>query len=296
MELVDITDIAEGCGFKVFNSVVVSGGIVSGFNVKGGAKTLSRKDIDDLTVMAQGDGAKGLAWMKVTDKGAESAITKFFKQEELNEIMKAMKAQENDLLLFIADKQKIAYVVLCNLRLFLGEKLKLISSGEKYSFLWVVEHPMFEFNDEEGRWQAVHHPFTSPKTEFFDKLEGAGLKLDGIYARAYDLVLNGLELGGGSIRICNTDIQKKVFKLLNIDDKAARERFGFLLDALEYGAPPHGGFAFGLDRLTMLLAGTDSIRDVIAFPKTQKATCLLTGAPSVVDEKQLRELHIKITK
>ncbi len=298
LELVDITGIAEGCGFKVFKEAAGKGGIVSGINVKGGAPEFSRKGIDDLTALAQEYGAKGLAWIKVTSKGPESAITKFFKKEELDSITHKMKAGEGDLLLFVADKPKVVCEALSGLRLQLGEKLGLIPAEDKkvFSFQWVVGHPMFEYNEDEKRWQAMHHPFTAPVEEDIEKLDKEGLNTGKLRSRAYDLVLNGMEVGGGSIRIHRKGLQDKVFELLQIKPEAAREKFGFLLDALEYGAPPHGGFAFGMDRLIMILSGARSIRDVIAFPKTQRAACPLTGAPSKVTEKQLKELDLKIIK
>ena len=296
MELVDISDVAAKCGFKVFKDIVEKDGMVSGINVKGGGTKFSRKDIDDLTVMAQGDGAKGLAWIKATDNGLESTITKFFKKEELDLIAQRLKAEKGDLLLFIADKPKVAYMVLSNLRLQLGARQGLIPATDKkvFSLLWVVGHPMFEYNDEEKKFDATHHPFTSPREEDLEKLDSENLNMAELGSRAYDLVLNGMELGGGSIRIHSKDIQEKVFRLLKITPEDAKMKFGFLLDALDYGAPPHGGFAFGLDRLIMILSGADSIRDVIAFPKTQRATCPLSGAPSEVSDKQLKELGLKL--
>ena len=289
LELVDLSDTVRGCGFQVFKGALESGGIVKGLNAKGMA-TLSRKDLDELIERAKVYGAKGLAWMKVTANGPESSITKFFTADDLSNIAKALSAEVGDLLLFSADKPGIVNETLGHLRLELAGRLNLIDDT-KFNFLWVVNFPQFEWNEDEKRFQAMHHPFTSPKIEDMDKLETEPAK---VHARAFDIVLNGSEIGGGSIRIHRSDVQARMFKALGISDDEAKDRFGFLLEALEYGAPPHGGIAFGLDRLTMILTGASSIRDVIAFPKTQKATCLMTDAPSDVDKKQLRELHIKL--
>ncbi len=291
LELVELTDIVKGCGFKVFAEVAGSGGMVKAINVKG-ASTFSRKELDDLTAFAAIYGAKGLAWVKMTAEGWQSPIAKFFKAEELSAIEHALGAEEGDLLLFVADSARVANESLGRLRQHLGQKLEL-ASKDKYSFVWITDFPLFEWDEEEQRHVAVHHPFTAPLDEDVELLETEPGK---VRAKAYDLVLNGSEIGGGSIRIHDQAIQQKMFGLLGIDEEEAREKFGFLLDALSFGAPPHGGIAFGLDRLTMILAGTDSIRDVIAFPKTQKATCLLSDAPSEVAEKQLQELGIRLRK
>jgi aspartyl-tRNA synthetase len=293
LELKDMADLAAKGTFKVFLDALRSGGLVKALNGKGMAG-LSRKEIDALTAEAQSFGAKGLAWIKVKG-GFESPIAKFFPEEVLKEMAGRLEAEDGDLMLFIADKRKVVYDVLSRMRLELGGRLNLIRPG--YRFAWILDFPLLEWDEEEARFQAMHHPFTSPADEdTAEMIEGDvhdREKLGSLKAKAYDIVLNGYEIGGGSIRIHRQDVQKRMFELLNIDDEEARVKFGFLLDALQYGAPPHGGIALGLDRLAMLMAGASSIRDVIAFPKTQKAFCMMSGAPSSVDPKQLRELHIK---
>ncbi len=289
LEVVDLTGAVSGCGFQVFKGAVESGGIVKGLNAKGMA-TLSRKEIDELTEQAKVYGAKGLAWMKVTDKGPESSITKFFDEATLSAISGALGAEPGDLLLFGADRPKIVNDTLGHIRLDIAGRLGLIDDT-KFNFVWITDFPQFEYNDDEKRYEAMHHPFTAPNPEDVGYLH---TKQDKVRSRAYDIVLNGSEIGGGSIRIHDTELQAEMFKALGIDEAEANERFGFLLDALRYGAPPHGGIAFGMDRLVMILTGAQSIRDVIAFPKTQKATCLMTEAPSDVSSAQLRELHIKM--
>ncbi|WP_456436039.1 aspartate--tRNA ligase [Thermovibrio ammonificans] len=289
LELKEITDIAKQCNFKVFRSVAEKGGIVKALNFKGGAK-LSRKEIDELTKFVGVYGAKGLAWIKVLPDGLQSPIVKFFTEGEMNEILKRLEAEVGDILFFVADKPEVVNAALANLRLKLGKMANLIDES-KVNILWVVDFPMFEWNEEEERWEALHHPFTSPKEEDIEKLlENPGA----VRARAYDMVLNGVEIGGGSIRIHREDVQEKVFKVIGLSEEEAKERFGFLLEALKYGAPPHGGMAFGLDRLCAIMRGEESIRDVIAFPKTQRGQCLLTGAPDTVREEQLDELHIRV--
>lgn len=319
MELKEISDIAEKSDFKIFKEALERGGIVCALNAKGLAEA-SRKELDELKEMAGDCGAKGLAWMKMTDKAFQSPITKFFKKEELDAIAERTEAKQGDLVLFVADKAEIVYDALSRLRTFLGERLNLIpripldldyffsdrldiaKEPGFFSFVWIVDPPLFEYNEEEKRWESVHHPFTAPKEEalpFLEKLMELPKDMEEIpkiLSRAYDLVLNGYEIGGGSIRIHQRDLQRKIFQLLKIPHQEVEEKFGFLLKSLGYGAPPHGGFAFGLDRLVMILTGSSSIRDVIAFPMTQKAFSPLTNAPSTVSEKQLKELHLKVEK
>ncbi|MEW5744806.1 MAG: aspartate--tRNA ligase [Nitrospirota bacterium] len=301
LELKDMADLAAKGTFKVFTDALQAGGMVKALNGKGMAG-LSRKEIDTLTAEAQAFGAKGLAWIKVKN-GFESPIAKFFPEEVLREMAARLGAGEGDLMLFIADKPKVVYDVLSRMRLELGRRLNLIEPG--FTFAWIIDFPLLEWDDEEGRFQAMHHPFTAPMDEDAEKLFSADLstvkprdqqyeRLVSVRAKAYDIVLNGYEIGGGSIRIHNQELQQQMFGVLGIGEEEARTKFGFLLDALQFGAPPHGGLALGLDRLVMLAAGASSIRDVIAFPKTQKAVCLMSGAPSPVEQKQLRELHIKV--
>ncbi len=295
LELIDVSDIAKDVEFKVFNDAIKSGGIVKGINIKGGSK-FSRKEIDDLTEYAKKFGAKGMAWIKLENGEANSPILKFFTEEQKQRLINKMNGADGDLLVFIADKKDITHRVLGFLRKYIAEKMNLIDNN-KLEFLWVVDFPLFEWDEEENRLVAIHHPFTSPKDEDIDKLDEA---LDNpeialsFKSKAYDMVLNGEEIGGGSIRIHTPFIQEKVFKLLGISEEEANEKFGFLIEALSYGAPPHGGLAFGLDRILALMTGSESIRDVIAFPKTQKGVCPLTSAPDFVSEKQLKELGIKI--
>ncbi len=290
MELQDITSLVSGCGFKVFANVAAKGGLVKALNAKGCA-TFSRKVLDDLTDFAGIYGAKGLAWVKIQEDGSwQSPIAKFFTEEELKALAEKLEAAPGDLLLFVADSPGIANEALGRLRGHLGHKLGL-TDPNSYRFVWVTDFPLLEWDGEERRHMAVHHPFTAPLDEDIPLLDSDPGKAR---SKAYDLVLNGSEIGGGSIRIHDQAVQSRMFNLLGIGEEEARQKFGFLLDALEFGAPPHGGIAFGLDRVMMILTGAESIRDVIAFPKTQKATCLMSEAPGSVDEKQLRELGIRL--
>ncbi len=286
LELVTLTDIFRQTKFKVFAQVIEKGGLIKGLCVP---HDFSRKELDDLTKFANELGAKGLAWIKVrSGQELQSPIVKFFSKEEVKGLLEALKPEKGSTIFFVADQPTIVYQVLSELRVVLARRLGLIPQGE-FAFCWVVDFPLVEWDEDEGRYVAMHHPFTSPKEEDLDLLETAPEK---VRSRAYDMVLNGIEVGGGSIRIHRPDIQQRVFALLKIGPEEAREKFGFLLEALEYGAPPHGGFAFGFDRLVMLMAGKKSIREVIAFPKTQRAQCLLTGAPAPVSMTQLSELHL----
>jgi aspartyl-tRNA synthetase len=290
LELIDVSDAVKDAEFKVFSGTIAKGGQVKGINVKGGVD-FSRKDIDELTDFAGIYGAKGLAWMKIKEDGVQSPIAKFLAENELNSMLDAMGAETGDLLLFVADTPKVVAASLGNLRLKIGKDLGLIDQDE-FNFVWITDFPLLEWDEEAKRYVALHHPFTMPKEEDIDLLDkdNAGKVL----SQAYDLVLNGIEIGGGSIRINNSKLQSKIFNLLNMGEEEIEEKFGFLLEAFQYGAPPHGGIAFGLDRLVMLLGGLETIRDVIPFPKTQRATCLLTEAPSMVAEAQLEELGIEV--
>jgi len=289
MELRDVSQILKKSSFKIFRDAIEKGEIIKAINVKGGG-SFSRKEIDDLNPVVQAFGAKGLISAKIGQNGWQSAIQKFVTEQERKAVEEKLEAAENDLLLFIAGTPKVVNQALANLRLHLGQKLGLIDPN-LYRFVWILDFPLLEYDEAEGRFVAVHHPFTAPKDEDIPKLrEHPEL----VRAKAYDLVLNGSEIGGGSIRNHLREVQSLLFEKLGMGEEEAKERFGFLLEALEYGTPPHGGIAFGFDRLNMILSHSESIRDVIAFPKTQKATCLMTDAPSRVDPKQLDELWIKI--
>jgi aspartyl-tRNA synthetase, bacterial type len=289
MELVDVSEIVRGSEFRVFTSALRQGGRVKVLNVKGKGD-MSRRELDELTELAKQWGAKGLAWMAVEAGGVRSPIAKFLSEEVLQAVLKAAQAEPGDLLLFAADQREVAAEILGRLRLRLGRQ---IYKPDPMTFapVWIVDWPLFHRDPETGKLESAHHPFTSPVDEDIELLD---TNPAAVRAKAYDLVINGYELGGGSIRIHRRDVQEKVFRVLGLSDEQARDKFGFLLDAFEHGTPPHGGLAFGFDRLIMLLVGTDNIRDVIAFPKTQSATCLLTQAPAPVDEEQLKELHIRV--
>jgi aspartyl-tRNA synthetase len=289
MELKDVTEPLSHSSFQVFREAIEGKGLIKAMKVEGGS-SFSRKEIDDLTHFVQNFGAKGLISAKVIPNGWQSSIQKFITEEERKRVDDALGAMENDLLLFVAGSPKVVSQSLANLRLHLGEKLGLIPK-DQYRFVWILDFPLLEYDEGEGRFMAVHHPFTAPRDEDIPKLKDHP---EWVKAKAYDLVLNGSEIGGGSIRNHLREIQSLLFEKLGMGEEEARERFGFLLEALEYGTPPHGGIAFGFDRLIMILSHSESIRDVIAFPKTQKGTCLMTDAPSRVDPKQLDELWIKI--
>ena len=290
MELHDVSGIVKNCGFSVFTSALENGGSVRGINAEGQG-SMPRKKIDALVDFAKGYGAKGLAYIAIHEDGSyKSSFAKFMTEEQMDALVKAMDGEAGDLLLFAADRNKIVWNVLGALRVELADQMGLLNKSD-YKFLWVTEFPQFEWSDEEERFVAMHHPFTMPMDEDLDMLE---TNPGAVRAKAYDIVLNGTEIGGGSVRIHQADVQSRMFKALGLTDEVANEKFGFLLDAFKYGVPPHAGLAYGLDRLVMLMAKRDSIRDVIAFPKVKDASCLLTNAPDVVDAKQLDELSIKI--
>jgi len=292
MELVDVSETVRGCGFGVFTGALEAGGSVRGINVKGQAE-MPRKKIDALVEFAKGYGAKGLAYLSVMPDGTyKSSFAKFMTEEELKALVSAMGGEAGDLLLFAADRLKIVWAVLGALRIEVARQLDMIDN-DKFNFLWVTEFPQFEWSDEEERYVAMHHPFTMPMEEDLPLLESDPGK---VRAKAYDIVLNGVELGGGSVRIFQADIQERMFRALGFTDEKAHEQFGFLLDAFKYGVPPHAGLAIGFDRFVMLLVKAENIREVIAFPKVKDASCLMSEAPNVVDEKQLEELCLRIVK
>ena len=290
MELVNVSELVVDCGFGVFTGALEQGGSVRGINVKGQG-AMPRKKIDKLVEFAKGYGAKGLAYLAVNEDGSyKSSFAKFMTEEELHSLVEHMQGTPGDLLLFAADKNKLVWEVLGALRLELAKQLELIDSNQ-YNFLWVTDFPLLEWSEEENRFMAMHHPFTMPMEEDWDKIDSDP---GAVRAKAYDIVLNGTELGGGSVRIHQNDIQEKMLEALGFTKESAYEQFGFLLDAFRYGVPPHAGLAYGLDRMVMLMMKCDSIRDVIAFPKVKDASCLMTDAPNVVDEKQLEELALVI--
>lgn len=290
MELINLSELASKMDFKVFKSTVENGGEVKAIVVEDGAADYSRKDIDQLQSFASIYGAKGLAWVKVTEEGLNGPISKFFDEDITAELLNQTEAKAGDLVLFIADKKDVVAASLAHLRNKLGKDRGLIDPN-KYNFLWVTDWPLFEYDDESERYVAAHHPFTAPKKEHEEMLENDPTNVE---ANAYDIVLNGFELGGGSIRIHKSELQEKMFKALGFTEEQAQEQFGFLIEAFKYGAPPHGGIALGLDRLVMLLSGRTNLRDTIAFPKTASASCLLTDAPSEVSTSQLHELHLQL--
>lgn len=291
-ELVNISHLVKESEFKVFTGAVENGGSVRGINVKGYGAQFTRKDITSLENHVKTYGAKGLAWIKITEEGITSPISKFFSEEEFSSIIETMKGEVGDLIVFVADKDNVVFDSLGNLRNEVAKKLDIINK-EDLNLVWITEFPLFEYDEEENRYVAKHHPFTSPMEEDIHLLESNPEK---VRAKAYDIVINGDEMGGGSIRISNSELQSNMFKALGFTEEEANDKFGFLLEAFKYGTPPHGGIAYGLDRLIMTLANKSNIRDVIAFPKTQSATCLLTDAPTKVSEQQLLEAHIMVKK
>ena len=291
-ELCDLTELVKDCSFKVFTDAISAGGSVRGICITGGADQYTRKKIDKLTETVKSYGAKGMVWMKKTQDGVSSSVNKFFSPEQLSELADAMDAKAGDLMLIISDTNKVVFDSLGFLRRHIAGEMGLLDDNQ-FNFLWVVDFPLFEYDEKEDRWSAMHHPFTSPKEEHAQLLKTDPHKC---LANAYDIVLNGVELGGGSIRIHDQEMQEDMFKALNMTQEDIDEKFGFLVEAFKYGAPPHGGLAYGLDRLVMLLTGEKSIREVIAFPKNQNAQCMVSEAPGLVDETQLEELGIELRK
>ncbi|EOU2009003.1 aspartate--tRNA ligase [Clostridium perfringens] len=292
MEITNLSDVVKECGFKVFTDAVANGGSVRGLCLEDGA-SMGRKDIDRLGEFVKTFKAKGLAWIQLKEEGVKSPIAKFFSEEELNKIIETMGAKTGDLILIVADKNSVVLKALGELRLELSRKFDLVKDKSEFNFTWITEFDLLEYDEEEGRYFAAHHPFTMPMDEDIKYLDTDPGR---VRAKAYDLVLNGEELGGGSIRIHDTKLQEKMFEVLGFTQESAWERFGFLLEAFKFGPPPHGGLAFGLDRMIMFLAGTENIKDVITFPKNQNAFCYLTEAPNIVDEEQLKELGIETIK
>lgn len=290
LELVHLNEIVADCGFKVFTDAVANQGDVRGINLKGASDHISRKEIDKLGEFVKTYGAKGLAWIRLGADGLNSPIAKFFSEEQMAALIGKMQGETGDILVFVADKPQVVFDSLGSLRQEVAKKLDIIPK-DTFNFLWVTDFPLFEYDEESGRFVAKHHPFTSPRDE---DLELLGSDPGAARAKAYDIVLNGFEIGGGSIRIHKSEVQKRMFRALGFSDEKAQEKFGFLLEAFKYGTPPHGGIAFGLDRLVMLITGSENIREVIAFPKTQNASCLMTDAPSWVDEDQLDELSVQV--
>ena len=293
MELHNVSEVVKSCGFGVFTGALENGGSVRGLNVKGQGQ-MPRKKIDALVEFAKGFGAKGLAYMAIQPDGSlKSSFAKFMTEEELQALIQAMDGQPGDLLVFAADKNKVVFDVLGNLRLELAKNLGLLEGNQEFRFVWITEFPLLEYSEEQGRFVAMHHPFTMPMEEDLHLIESDP---GAVRAKAYDIVLNGCEIGGGSVRIHQSDIQEQMFKALGFTKEQAHSQFGFLLNAFRYGVPPHAGLAYGLDRLVMLMTGADNIREVIAFPKVKDASCLMTEAPGTVDQKQLDELGIAVTE
>ena len=290
MELKNVSEVVKGCEFAVFKGALENGGSVRGINAQGQGH-MPRKKIDALVEYAKGFGARGLAYVAISEDGTvKSSFAKFMKEEEMTALISAMDGKPGDLLLFAADRNKVVFDVLGNLRLELARQLDLLKKDD-FKFLWVTEFPLLEYSEEEDRYVAMHHPFTMPMDEDIQYIDSDPGR---VRAKAYDIVLNGVEMGGGSVRIHQADIQSKMFEVLGFTPERAGEQFGFLLEAFKYGVPPHAGLAYGLDRVVMLMVGADSIRDVIAFPKVKDASCLMTEAPGQVDDKQLEELHIAV--